>query len=87
MRLEARDGGAYLIAAGEAAPAYPGLLRKFVRTIVVLPPDRVVIRDVVDSVAASSSPTVPATVDNAWNRIVVDLRAAGCRSVAPSAPS
>ncbi|MFM0415179.1 winged helix-turn-helix domain-containing protein [Paraburkholderia aromaticivorans] len=47
----------------------------------------VFIRDVVDSVAASNSPTVPANVDNAWKRIVVDLRAAGCRSVAPSAPS
>ncbi len=46
--LEARDGGSYQIAAGEAAPAYPGLLRKFVRTIVLLPPDRLVIRDVVE---------------------------------------
>ena len=47
----------------------------------------VFIRDVVDSVAASSSPPVPATVDSAWKRIVMDLHAAGCRSVAPSAPS
>ena len=44
---------------------------------------RVFIRDVVDSVAASSSPSVPATLDNAWQRIVVDLHAAGCRSVTP----
>lgn len=47
---------------------------------------RVFIRDVVDSVTESSSPTVPATLDNAWSRIVTDLRAAGCRSVTPSAP-
>ncbi|ABE29782.1 hypothetical protein DR64_900 [Paraburkholderia xenovorans LB400] len=48
---------------------------------------RVFIRDVVDSVAASSSPPVPATVDSAWKRIVTDLHAAGCRNVAASAPS
>lgn len=47
----------------------------------------VFIRDVVDSVAASSSPSVPATVDSAWKRIVMDLHAAGCRNVTASAPS
>ncbi|MFM0552726.1 helix-turn-helix domain-containing protein [Paraburkholderia sediminicola] len=45
------------------------------------------IRDVVASLAASSSPTVPTTMDNAWRRIVTDLRAAGCLGVTSSEPS
>lgn len=43
--LVARDEGRYLFGAGDAAAAYPGLLRQFVRAFLVLPPDILVVHD------------------------------------------
>jgi hypothetical protein len=45
--LETRDGGTWLRVAGDASQAYPGLLQKFVRTVILIPPGTVVVRDVV----------------------------------------
>lgn len=46
--LGVRDEGRCLTLAGEAGRAYPGLLRRFTRTILLLPPDTLVIRDIVE---------------------------------------
>lgn len=46
--LQVRDTGRCLLAAGEAASAYPGLLRTFTRALLLLPPDRLVIRDLIE---------------------------------------
>jgi len=45
--LDARDEGDFLLATGDASHCYPGLLRRFVRTILLIPPDVVIVRDLV----------------------------------------
>lgn len=45
--LEASDHGAWARLIGEAGQAYPGLLTQFTRTILLLKPDVIVIRDLV----------------------------------------
>lgn len=46
--LEAHDAGTWLRVAGDASRTYPGLLRKYIRTLVLLPPGTLVIRDLVE---------------------------------------
>jgi hypothetical protein len=46
--LYVREEGRSLVGAGDASRTYPGLLRKFVRTFLLAPPDLLVIRDVVE---------------------------------------
>lgn len=43
-----QDMGRYQFVTGDASRCYPGLLKKFIRTLVLIPPDRIVIRDVVE---------------------------------------
>lgn len=46
--VTARDEGAYALLAGDAAHAYPGRLTKYLRTILLLKPGSIVVRDVVE---------------------------------------
>jgi hypothetical protein len=46
--LEVREGPGWGLAAGEAADCYPGRLRQFTRTILLLTPGLIVVRDLIE---------------------------------------
>jgi hypothetical protein len=45
--LGVEDHGNHLIASGDASACYPGLLRRFIRTLVLFETDVLIVRDVI----------------------------------------
>ncbi|MCX5658833.1 MAG: heparinase II/III family protein [Planctomycetota bacterium] len=67
------DGGSWQRVVGDASKCYPGLLRKFIRTIVLVGRDHVVIRDVVECEGERHTEWLLHHVGEASDRGVVTL--------------